>query len=158
MTKAVCSRIRPAVGREKTLLGSIFFLLLIRRLLRRSFLKGKQSVRIEGFDPLSLPLNPRQVAPGTYSRYVFNFLRPDRELHCFQFLENLFELLAKLHLLNIVQLYQIIYSDSSLRKISLIQSGRRPVSAGSKSRARKTGLIRNPTIRKRTRRLLMRST
>jgi len=77
-------------------------------------LKGKTIVRIEGFDPLCLPVNPRQVAQELIEN--INFLRPDRELHCYRFLENLFELLAKLNLLSTVQLYQIIYSDTSLEK------------------------------------------
>ena len=76
--------------------------------------KGKTIIRIEGFDPLCLPTRPRQVASAFIEN--INFLWPERELHCYRFLENLFELMARLGVLNTVQLYQTIYSDGALKK------------------------------------------
>src|SRR6516164_8189159 len=65
--------------------------------------KGKTIIRIEGYDPLCLPALPRQIASAFIENV--NFLWPDRELHCYRFLESLFELMAKLDVLNTVQLY-----------------------------------------------------
>ena len=76
--------------------------------------KGKTIIRIEGYDPLCLPALPRQIASAFIENV--NFLWPDRELHCYRFLESLFELMAKMDVLNTVQLYQIIYSDAALKK------------------------------------------
>jgi transcriptional regulator with XRE-family HTH domain len=76
--------------------------------------KGKTIIRIEGYDPLCLPALPRQVASSFIE--TINFLWPERELHCYRFLESLFELMAKLDVLNTVQLYQVTYSDAALRK------------------------------------------
>jgi hypothetical protein len=77
-------------------------------------LKGKTSRRVSSFDPLHLSDDPREVA----NRFVenINFLWPDRALRCSRFLENLFVLMAKLNVLNIVGLYQTIYSDGALKK------------------------------------------
>jgi transcriptional regulator with XRE-family HTH domain len=76
--------------------------------------KGKTIIRIEGYDPLCLLARPREVANAFIQN--INFLWPERELHCYRFLESLFELLARLDVLNTVKLYQIIYSDAALKK------------------------------------------
>ncbi len=76
--------------------------------------KGKTIIRIEGYDPLCVPARPRQVASAFIEN--INFLWPERELHCYRFLENLFELMARLGVLNTVHLYQTIYSDGALKK------------------------------------------
>jgi transcriptional regulator with XRE-family HTH domain len=76
--------------------------------------KGKTIIRIEGYDPLCVPARPRQVASAFIEN--INVLWPERELHCYRFLENLFELMSRLGVLNTVQLYQTIYSDSALKK------------------------------------------
>ena len=77
-------------------------------------LKGKTVRKINAFDPLRFSDNPRQVAGRLVEN--INFLWPERDLHCYRFLENLFVLMAKLDVLNTLQLYQIIYSDGALKK------------------------------------------
>ena len=98
---------------EKDSLGLIFTAepVSYEKILSR---KGKTIIRIEGYDPLSLPALPRQIASAFIEN--INFLWPERELHCYRFLESLFELMARLDVLNTVQLYQIIYSDVALKK------------------------------------------
>ena len=98
---------------EKDSLGLIFTAepVTYEKILSR---KGKTIIRIEGYDPLCLPARPRQVASGFIEN--INFLWPERELHCYRFLESLFELIARLDMLSTVKLYQIVYSDAALKK------------------------------------------
>ena len=77
-------------------------------------LKGKTIRKLDAFDPLSMSSDPRLLANQLIEN--INFLWPERSLHCYRFLENLFVLMAKLNTLNTVSLYQTIYSDAALKK------------------------------------------